>query len=80
MLERYTPLHLAAHYNPHDMYEMAAVEGSQQRAKEDGGSSGGGTVEPDGASASTSVLRRQVSCEETVRFIMEKDGVEVSPT
>ena len=75
-MEQYTPLHLAAHYNPHNVYEVAANEGSQQRIEEDGG--GSSTVESDGASFV--VFRRQLSCEETIKFITKKNGVEVSPS
>lgn len=78
MLEQYTPLHLAAHCCPHNVYEeVAAVEDSQEHAKEDGDRGGGsGTVESDGAS--TVPFGRQLSCEETIKFITKKDGVKVS--
>ena len=77
LLEQYTPLHLAAHYNPHNVHEVAVDESSQQRVEEDGGGRGrSGTVESDGASIA--VLRKQLSCEETIKFITDKDGVDVS--
>ena len=74
MLEQYTPLHLAAHCCSHNVYEVAAVDESQQHAKEGGGR---GTVESDGVS--TAAFRRQLSCEETIKFITKKGGVKVSP-
>ena len=73
LVEKHTPLHLAAHCNPQIVFEEAAVKGHQEPAKKRRRR----TVEADGGHSAV-VYGRQLSSEETIRYITKKEKVDVS--
>ena len=66
-IEGYTPLHLAARYNPHGDYELAA----KAKAKASGDNEGSQTD----YKSYTLSFRRQQSSEAAIKYLMEKVDV-----
>ena len=65
--EGYTPLHLAARYNPHNDYESAAGEHIDRDSQ----------VAPEHYNSYTLAFRRQTSSKQAMEFLIDTKKVDV---